>query len=185
MTTNINTTINVYFDSAHNVQYSPNNQIQAPADSVETVIWKGIPPLQFRSTGATATNLANITSDRIVFAPGQSFAAGNTDTVTMTINNAGGLGNVSARVNLGIVDTTSTTQPPVVIDGGGSIRNKGTSLWVWELAGAIIAALLVGGLTGPRFAGLQQLGPRSRTIIAAGAAIFAGLMVVQLVRAFS
>jgi len=179
MSTNISTTINVYFDSSHTVQYSPNNQIQVPADTVETVLWKGIPPLQFSSTGATVTSLSNITSDKITFAPGQSFTAGNTDTVTMTINNAAGPNNVAARVNLGIVDTTSTAQPPVVIDGGGSIRNKGTSLWAWDLTVVIVAALLLGVLV-PRLSGpAPRVGPVAMILAAAAAGAAATWMLVR------
>lgn len=165
MTTNVSTTINVYFDPNHNVQYSPNNQIQVPNDSVETVVWKGLAPLQFKSTGSSVTNLSNITPDKIVFTPGTNLA-GNSDTITMTINNAGGASNVSATVKLGIVDSTSTAQPPVVIDGGGSIRNKGTSIWVWELV-AIFAAITIGIL----YARLKGTNPQFATIAAVGAAV--------------
>ena len=59
MTANISTTINVYLDASHTVKYSPGNLIQVPADTVETVIWKSIAPLQFKSTDFQATSIVN------------------------------------------------------------------------------------------------------------------------------
>ena len=50
-------------------------------------------------------------------------------------------------VSFRVVDTSSTVQPPVQIDGGSTIRNKGTSIWVWELI-FTFAALLAGFVIG-------------------------------------
>ena len=180
MTANIGTTINVYLDSNHSVQYSPSNQIQVPGDAIDTVIWKAIPPLQFKSSGSGTTNLANIISGKIKFLPSPTAPPVLTDTITMTIDNSNGPPNVSAKVALGIIDTSSSLQPPPVIDGGGSIRNKGTSLWVWELALALLAVLLAGVLVGRTIAAAAEVGPLAGIALGVAAGFVASMMLVRM-----
>jgi hypothetical protein len=174
MTTNIGTTINAYYDSNHNVQYSPNNQIQVPADTYETVVWKSIPPMRFKSTDSAATNLSNIASGKIAFVPPATGPLVYTDSITMTIDNTGGPNNVSAQVTLGVADMTS--QPPVVIDGGGSIRNKGTSIWVPELV-AIVTAVLFGVLIARLIGATPKFGMLAAAAVVGAVCIGAVVMV--------
>ncbi len=179
MTANISTTINVYLDASHTVKYSPGNLIQVPADTVETVIWKSIAPLQFKSTDFQATSIVNIAGNMITVVPAPSLTA-YTDTVTLKIDNTGGPNNVAATIAFGVVDTSSSQQPPVVIDGGGSIRNKGTSIWVWELSVALLAALLAGVLVGRTIGAAPEIGPIGIAALAIAAGFVAGSMLSRM-----
>jgi hypothetical protein len=175
MTANISTNINVYFGANGSVQYSPNNQLQVPADTVETVIWKGIGPLRFIRGGFHVTALTNIAPGRIdVLYAG---ATGDTDTVTMKIDNTGGPANVAAAMDFKVVDISSPRQPPLEMDGGGSIRNKGNSIWVWELVlaplGSLFAGLLIGLQIAPSSGPL--FGPLAALIAALAVGVAAGL----------
>ncbi len=175
MTTSITTTINVYFDTNRKIQYSPSNRIQVPPDTIATVIWKGVAPLQFVRNKTSATGLVNIAPARITYDDGPGTAP-YTDTVTVTIDNTGGPPNVAASVALNIVDMASPQQPPQVIQGGGSIRNKGTSIWVWETFAAIAISLVVGVLIGRATGAGPELGPLAAGVLGLVAGFVAGAM---------
>ncbi len=141
MTTNIGTTINVGFNTDGSQQYSPNSQFQVPADTVETVIWAGTGTLKFVKNSGQVSK-AGTSTVQISYGGAGTYA----DNVTTRFDNTGGSA-FTPTVSFRVVDTSSTVQPPVQIDGGSTIRNKGTSIWVWELI-FTFAALLAGFVIG-------------------------------------
>lgn len=153
----ISTTINVSFTATGGVQYSPTSQIIVPADTIATVTWQtykaGNAPMpafvrtSIQKTGTDAAKVQLIVPALPAGAYVSSFVA--------TINNSGSGGTpLNAGVTFSVVDPLAGQNPPV-IDGGGSIRNKGTSIWVWELvftAASLLAGILVGYAVGANHA---------------------------------
>lgn len=183
MTGNISTTIDVYQSAddtgAVDVQCYPNSQILVPPDSVAIVTWQAVPSPsgkpapQFYKDSITPTGPDKAKVQITIPSSSTSFVSSFVSTIT----NSGS----SSSVNAGITFTMCPIggQPPVV-NGGGTIRNKGTSIWVWELVVAPLASLVVGGLAAHgigTIAGSPVLGSLVAAAVglAAGAAVAYGL----------
>jgi hypothetical protein len=176
MTANISTTINVYAGSNGLAQYSPTAAIDVPKDTKEVVTYTGLQPsIVFVRNSVNITNRSGLDPGRIVvaYAPGGDFA----DHFTVSIDNSGANTSV-ARPDwtFGFVDLSRNQQPPAVIDGSGSIRNKGTSIWVWELLAVIAAVLFAGVLIGRTIEAGPELGPIATVLLALGAGSVASAM---------
>jgi hypothetical protein len=150
MTGPISTTIDVYLSTddtgAMTAQCFPNSQILVPPDCVATVTWQAIaspsgkPMPQFyrdsiQSTGPDKAKV-QITKPSSTTPFVSSFVS--------TITNSGTSSSVDAGIVFSVTYPTGG-QPPVV-NGGGTIRNKGTSIWVWDLIAAPLSSIVVGVL---------------------------------------
>ncbi|HEY6986353.1 MAG TPA: hypothetical protein VH375_09735 [Rhodanobacteraceae bacterium] len=149
MAGNISTTISVSYAANGTVQYSPGSQIVVPADTVETVTWQAykagtapLPAFVKDSIHATGNDVGKV---QIALPPSLGDPRYVGSFVT-TINNAGTGSALNAGVAFSVVDPLAGPNPPMT-DGGGSIRNKGTSIWVWQLV-LSMASLFVGALIG-------------------------------------
>jgi len=169
----ISTTISVSFTGTGGIQYSPGSQILVPADTIATVTWQtykaGTAPLPaFVRTSIQKTgNDASKVQLNVPAMPAGAYV----NTFFATIDNSGSAGTaLNASVAFSVVDPLAGQNPPV-IDGGGSIRNKGTSIWVWSLV-FMATSLLAGVLVGYTLASGQSAGSPNPLIIA-----IAGLVV--------
>jgi hypothetical protein len=144
----ITTTIFVYFttDSANRkiIEYFPNNDVHVPPKTIATVVYNAIPsPSGFpapefivNSIVATGTNQNRVTFGSKTTA---QFTA-NVDNTDMSVADAG--------VSFSVVNPAGPTQP--VLNGGGTIRNKGTSISTIFARYAMVgfASLAIGVLLG-------------------------------------
>jgi len=145
------TTIEVYFttDSGNNkiLQCFPSGDIVVPPQTIATVTFNTIaspsgvhPQPKFVPNSVVPTG-----ADKAKVAITQNSVTQSTQFVA-TINNSG-TSVIDAGVAFKATYTTSTNPPPV-IDGGSTIRNKGTSItaiWAGRVA-AFTAGLFLGGL---------------------------------------
>jgi len=167
------TTISVSFNANGGAQYYPSNQIAVPADTIATVTWQAykagtapMPAFVKDSIKATGTDAIRVKFNIPASLGDPRYVA----SFVSTYDNSGSSAPISAQVQFNLVDPLVGQNPPV-IDGGGSIRNKGTSIWVWSLV-FLAAGLLAGILIGYTAAAGQSSGSPNPLIIA-----IAGLVV--------
>ena len=144
--------------SGSSLQYSPSNLISVPRNTTTTVTWTIKPGLALSFIASTIQVFGADAASVTIQLPGPNNYINSFD---VTIVNGSGQ-SLDAAVAFQVASQAGGGGG--TINGGGTIRNKGTSIWAWELVFTLVG-LVIGGVLGYRFgASGPQFGPLLVTI---------------------
>src|SRR5579862_191226 len=134
------------------ITYNPSSQIVVDVNAVSTITYRVTTPTATSAPMFVTSSIKKSGADasRVTL---PQFTTQYVDHFDVTINNLGAPNRLlDAQVTFDIANTATGYAGGPVIDGGSTIRNKGTSIWVWELTVFLLAALGIGGVLGYEFA---------------------------------